>query len=49
MSFFCQMRLRNSVAMATLKIPGDQKLIERVYYMLKLKVKKFLLPRPNGF
>ena len=28
---------RNSVAMATPKVPGDQKLFERVCYMLKLK------------
>ena len=41
--------LRNSVTMATPKIPGDQKLFERVCYMLKLKVAKFQLPRPNGF
>ena len=41
--------LRNSVAMATPKILGDQKLFERVCYMLKLKVTKFQLPRPNGF
>ena len=47
--FFGQMPLRDSVAMATPKIPGDQKLFERVCYMLKLKVTKFQLPRPNGF
>ena len=35
--------------LATPNIPGDQKLFERVYYMLKLKVTKFRLPRPNGF
>ena len=46
---FGQTPLRNSVAMATRKIPGDHKLFERVYYMLKLKVTKFQLPRPNGF
>ena len=40
--------LRNSVAMATPKIPVDQKLFERVCYMLKLKVTKFQLPRPKG-
>ena len=33
--------LRNSVAMATPKIPDDQKLFERVCYTLKLKVTKF--------
>ena len=35
--------------MATPKVPGDQKLLERVCYMLKLKVTKFQLPTPNGF
>ena len=35
---------QNSVAMATPKIPGDQKLFERMCYMLKLKVTKFQLP-----
>ena len=49
LAVFGQMPLRNSVAMATPKIPGDQKLFERVCYMLKLKVTKFQLPRPNGF
>ena len=29
--------------MATAKVPGDQKLFERVCYMLKLKVTKFQL------
>ena len=47
--FFGQTSLRNSVAMATPKIRGDQKLFERMCYMLKLKVTKFQLPRPNGF
>ena len=47
--FFGQTPLRNSVAMATSKIPDDQKLFERVCYMLKLKVTKFQLPKPNGF
>ena len=46
---FGQTPLRNSVAMATPKIPGDQKLFERVCYMLKLKVTKFQLSRPKGF
>ena len=45
---FGQTPLRNSVVMATAKVPGDQKLFERVY-MLKLKVTKFQLPTPNGF
>ena len=36
-SLFGQMPLRNSVAMATPKVPSDQKLFERVCYMLKLK------------
>ena len=47
--FFGQTPLRNSVAMATPKIPSDQKLFERVCYMLKLKVTKFQLPGPEGF
>ena len=47
--FFCQMPLRNSIAMATPKVAGDQKLFERVNYMLKLKVTKFQLPKPYGF
>ena len=34
--------------MAKPKVPGDQKLFERVCYMLKLKVTKFQLPTPNG-
>ena len=47
--FLGQMPLRNSVFMATPKIPVDRKLFERVCYMLKLKVTKFQLSRPNGF
>ena len=47
--FLAQTPLRYSVAMATPKMPGDQKLFERVCYMLKLKVTKFQLPRPDGF
>ena len=47
--FFGKAPLRNSIVMATTKVPGDQKLIERVNYMLKLKVTKFQLPTPNGF
>ena len=35
--------------MATPKVPGDQKLFERVWHMLKLKVKKFQLPTPDAF
>ena len=35
--FFGQTPLGNSVVMATPKIPGDQKLFERVCDMLKLK------------
>ena len=46
---FGQMPLRNSIVMATPKVPSDQKLFERVCYMLKLKVTKFQLPTPNGF
>ena len=47
--FFGQTPLRNSVVMETPEVPGDQKLFERVCYMLKLKVTKFQLPTPNGF
>ena len=47
--FFGQTPFRNSIAMATSKVPGDQKLFERVCCMLKLKVTKFQLPTPNGF
>ena len=36
---FDQMPLRNSVSIATPKIPGDQKLFERMCYMLKLSHK----------
>ena len=46
---FGQTPLRNSIVMATPKVPGDQKLFERVSYMLKLKVTKFQLPTPDGF
>ena len=45
---FGQMPLRNSVVMATPKVPGDQKLFEMVCCMLKLKVTKFQLTTPNG-
>ena len=44
---FSQTPLRNRVVMATSKVPGDQKLFERM--CLKLKVTKFQLPTPNGF
>ena len=47
--FFGQTPLRTSVVMATPKVPGDQKLFERLCYTLKLKVTKFQLPAPNGF
>ena len=49
LAFFGQTSLRNSVFMATRKMPGNQKLFERVCYTLKLKVTKFQLPTPNGF
>ena len=42
--FFGQTPLRNSIAMATPKISGDQKLFERVCYMLKLKSQSFTFP-----
>ena len=48
-SIFGQTPLRNSVVMVTPKVPGDQKLFERVCHMLKLQVTKFQLPTPNGF
>ena len=35
-----QTPLRNSIVIAIRKVPGDQKLFERVCYMLKLKVTK---------
>ena len=35
--------------MATPKVPDDQKLFERVCYILKLKVAKFQLPTLDGF
>ena len=47
--FFGQLSLRNSIAMATPKVPGDQKLFERMCYTLILKVKKFQFPTPNSF
>ena len=36
--FFGQTPFRNSVVMATPKVPSDQKLFERVCYMLKIKL-----------
>ena len=47
--FISQTFLRNSIVMATPKVPGDQNLFKRVCYALKLKVTKFQLPTPNGF
>ena len=41
--------LRNSVVMATPKVPGDQTPLERMCYILKLKVTKLQFPTPNGF
>ena len=46
---FGQTPLKNSIAMAAPKVSGDQKLFERVCYMLKLKVRKFQLPTLNSF
>ena len=43
-----QTPLRNSIVMTTPKVLGDQKLFERVCYMLKLKMTNFQLPTPNG-
>ena len=48
-TLFGQTPLRNRVVLAAPKVPGHQKLDERVCYMLKLKVTKFQLPTPNGF
>ena len=48
-SLFGQTRLRNSIAMATPTVPGDQKLFDRVYYMLIWKVTKFQLSTPDSF
>ena len=47
--FFGQTPLRYCVAMATPKVPGDQKLFERACVMLKIKVTKFQLHTHNGF
>ena len=46
---FGQTPLRNSIVMATPKAPGDQKQLERVCCILKLKVTKFQLSTHNGF
>ena len=48
-SLFGQTPLSNSIAMATPKVSGDQKLFERVCYMLKVKVTKFQLPKSKSF
>ena len=47
--FFGQTPHRNSVVMATPKVPGDHKLFEKVCYTLKQKVTRFHIPTPNGF
>ena len=47
--FFGQVPLRYSVFLTTPKVPGNQKLLERMCYMLKLKVTKVQLPKPDGF
>ena len=46
---FGQTPLRNSIAMATTKVPGNQKLFERVSYMFIGKVIKLQLPTSNSF
>ena len=47
---FGQTPLRNSVALATPKVPGNKKkLFERVCYTLIIKNTKFQLPTPNSF
>ena len=47
--FFVQTPLRNSTVMVTAEVLSDQKLFERVCYMLKLKVTKFQLPKVRHF
>ena len=47
--FLAKRLLEIVLSLATPKVPGDQKLFERVCCMLKLKVTKFQLPTPNGF
>ena len=44
-----RMPLRYSIVMAKPKVPVDQKLFERMCFMLKLNVTKFQLPTPNDF
>ena len=47
---FCQMPLRNSIAMVTPKVPGDQKYLKGcVIYTLILQITNFQLPTPNSF
>ena len=47
--YFGQTPLRNSVTMATTKVPADQTLFERVCYMVIRKVTKFQLPALDSF
>ena len=49
LALFGQAPLRYSVVMATPKVPGNPKLLERTCYLLKLQVTKFQLPSPYGF
>ena len=46
---FAQTPLEIAFVVVKPKVPGDQKLFERVCYMLKLKVVKFQLPTLNCF
>ena len=43
------MPLKNSVAMATPKVPGNQKLFDMLYHRIIGKVTKFQLSTPNSF
>ena len=47
--FLAKRLFSHSIAMATSKVQDDQKLFERVYYTLILKVTKFELHTPNSF
>ena len=49
MLLFGQKPLRNGIAMATPKVPGEQKLFKRVCCTFILKVTKIPLPIPNSF
>ena len=48
MPAFWQTPFRSSIVMATLKVPGNLNLFERVCHMLKLQVTKFQLHTPTS-